>query len=99
MCGAYLSRLDNDRRLADHFYGKMHLGYAQMRKTWEGLQKELKEDRRRRGMRIEDHQGKMGMETEEDLAVEAASGVEDLEVEGLGERTLVTSVPRISCSV
>jgi len=42
VCGAYLSRLDNDRRLADHFYGKMHLGYAQMRKTWEGLQKELK---------------------------------------------------------
>ncbi|RMZ92401.1 hypothetical protein DV736_g355, partial [Chaetothyriales sp. CBS 134916] len=42
VCGAYLSRLDNDRRLADHFYGKMHLGYAQMRKTYESLQKELK---------------------------------------------------------
>lgn len=42
VCGAYLSRLDNDRRLADHFYGKMHLGYAQMRKTYEILQKELK---------------------------------------------------------
>lgn len=42
VCGAYLSRLDNDRRLADHFYGKMHLGYAQMRKTAEALQKELK---------------------------------------------------------
>ncbi|KAI9850524.1 MAG: splicing factor [Thelocarpon superellum] len=42
VCGAYLSRLDNDRRLADHFYGKMHLGYAQMRKTAETLQKELK---------------------------------------------------------
>jgi uncharacterized membrane protein YgcG len=42
VCGAYLSRLDNDRRLADHFYGKMHLGYAQMRKTYEGLQKDLK---------------------------------------------------------
>lgn len=42
VCGAYLSRLDNDRRLADHFYGKMHLGYAQMRKTYEGLAKELK---------------------------------------------------------
>ncbi|KAF2098355.1 LUC7-domain-containing protein [Rhizodiscina lignyota] len=41
VCGAYLSRLDNDRRLADHFYGKMHLGYAQMRKTYEQLQKEL----------------------------------------------------------
>ncbi|KAI9809575.1 MAG: hypothetical protein M1825_000007 [Sarcosagium campestre] len=42
VCGAYLSRLDNDRRLADHFYGKMHLGYAQMRKTADALQKELK---------------------------------------------------------
>lgn len=42
VCGAYLSRLDNDRRLADHFYGKMHLGYAQMRRTWEGLQRDLK---------------------------------------------------------
>ncbi|KAI9666104.1 MAG: splicing factor [Bathelium mastoideum] len=41
VCGAYLSRLDNDRRLADHFYGKMHLGYAQMRKTHDALQKEL----------------------------------------------------------
>ncbi len=42
VCGAYLSRLDNDRRLADHFYGKMHLGYAQMRKTAEALQKDMK---------------------------------------------------------
>ena len=42
VCGAYLSRLDNDRRLADHFYGKMHLGYAQMRKTADALQKDLK---------------------------------------------------------
>lgn len=42
VCGAYLSRLDNDRRLADHFYGKMHLGYAQMRKTYEAFPKELK---------------------------------------------------------
>nr|POE49024.1 u1 snrnp-associated protein [Quercus suber] len=42
VCGAYLSRLDNDRRLADHFFGKMHLGYAQMRKECERLAKELK---------------------------------------------------------
>lgn len=42
VCGAYLSRLDNDRRLADHFYGKMHLGYAQMRKTYDALPKEMK---------------------------------------------------------
>jgi len=42
VCGAYLSRLDNDRRLADHFYGKMHLGYAQMRKTYESFPKEIR---------------------------------------------------------
>lgn len=42
VCGAYLSRLDNDRRLADHFYGKMHLGYAAMRKTFDGFPRELK---------------------------------------------------------
>lgn len=42
VCGAYLSRLDNDRRLADHFYGKMHLGYANMRKTFEAFPKELR---------------------------------------------------------
>ncbi|KAF2200295.1 LUC7-domain-containing protein [Delitschia confertaspora ATCC 74209] len=42
VCGAYLSRLDNDRRLADHFFGKMHLGYASMRKAHDQLAKELK---------------------------------------------------------
>lgn len=42
VCGAYLSRLDNDRRLADHFYGKMHLGYAQMRKTFENFPREMR---------------------------------------------------------
>ena len=32
-CGAYLSRLDNDRRLADHFVGKIHMGYLEIQKT------------------------------------------------------------------
>lgn len=31
VCGAYLSILDSDRRLADHFQGKMHLGYLKLR--------------------------------------------------------------------
>ncbi|CCG83904.1 protein of unknown function [Taphrina deformans PYCC 5710] len=31
VCGAYLSKLDNDRRLADHFGGKLHQGYFRMR--------------------------------------------------------------------
>jgi DNA repair exonuclease SbcCD ATPase subunit len=47
VCGAYLSRLDNDRRLADHFYGKMHLGYAQMRKTYDAFPKEMRQGRGR----------------------------------------------------
>ncbi|KAK4149531.1 hypothetical protein C8A00DRAFT_18798 [Chaetomidium leptoderma] len=42
VCGAYLSRLDNDRRLADHFFGKMHLGFAQMRKAYDAFPKEMK---------------------------------------------------------
>ena len=53
VCGAYLSRLDNDRRLADHFYGKMHLGYAQMRKTYDAFPKELR-GRQRQPMSLND---------------------------------------------
>ncbi|CCF56128.1 hypothetical protein KAFR_0A06930 [Kazachstania africana CBS 2517] len=34
ICGAYLSRLDTDRRLADHFLGKVHLGYVKMREHY-----------------------------------------------------------------
>ncbi|KAK9464024.1 uncharacterized protein V1516DRAFT_669334 [Lipomyces oligophaga] len=41
VCGAYLSRLDNDRRLADHFTGKMHLGYAFMRAKHHELQERM----------------------------------------------------------
>ncbi|KAL2832699.1 hypothetical protein BJY01DRAFT_225813 [Aspergillus pseudoustus] len=42
VCGAYLSRLDNDRRLADHFFGKMHMGYSDMRKGYKKLSEEFK---------------------------------------------------------
>ncbi|KAF4554356.1 LUC7-like protein [Elsinoe fawcettii] len=43
VCGAYLSRLDNDRRLADHFFGRMHIGYAQMRKSHDALKEQLRD--------------------------------------------------------
>lgn len=42
ICGAYLSRLDTDRRLADHFMGKIHLGYVKMREDYELMRKRLK---------------------------------------------------------
>lgn len=37
ICSAYLSIADSDRRLADHFAGKMHLGYKKVRDTVEEL--------------------------------------------------------------
>ncbi|KZP12612.1 LUC7-domain-containing protein [Athelia psychrophila] len=46
VCGAYLSVLDSDRRLADHFGGKMHLGYHELRNM---LQK-FREEREQRKM-------------------------------------------------
>ncbi len=30
VCGSYLGIYDNDRRLADHFGGKLHLGFVKL---------------------------------------------------------------------
>ncbi|KAL6300144.1 hypothetical protein BKA93DRAFT_803094 [Sparassis latifolia] len=46
VCGAYLSVLDSDRRLADHFGGKMHLGYHELR----NMLIKFKEEREKRKM-------------------------------------------------
>ncbi|XP_020095790.1 putative RNA-binding protein Luc7-like 2 [Ananas comosus] len=54
ICGAFLSVYDNDRRLADHFGGKLHLGYMQIRDKLSELQEErnkrrkIEDDRRSR---------------------------------------------------
>ncbi|KAJ7698971.1 small nuclear ribonucleoprotein [Mycena rosella] len=40
VCGAYLSVLDSDRRLADHFGGKMHLGYHELRNMLSNFREE-----------------------------------------------------------
>ncbi|KAL9344875.1 hypothetical protein Peur_062550 [Populus x canadensis] len=47
ICGAFLSVYDSDRRLADHFGGKLHLGYMQIREKLTELQenKQRKVDR------------------------------------------------------
>ncbi|PFH58250.1 hypothetical protein XA68_13983 [Ophiocordyceps unilateralis] len=60
VCGAYLSRLDNDRRLADHFYGKMHLGYAQMRKAYDSFPKDMKSRVRQQPSMMMDGDGSSG---------------------------------------
>lgn len=45
VCGAYLSKLDNDRRLADHFGGKLHQGYFRMRTAADANDKVIAEKR------------------------------------------------------
>ncbi|GBG82939.1 hypothetical protein CBR_g36466 [Chara braunii] len=40
VCGAFLSIYDSDRRLADHFGGKLHLGYFQIREKLQEIREE-----------------------------------------------------------
>jgi len=55
ICSAYLGIHDNDRRLADHFGGKLHLGFIKIREKLDGLLATY-EDRKtkRREARIRD---------------------------------------------
>ncbi|KAL5703325.1 hypothetical protein ACHQM5_028428 [Ranunculus cassubicifolius] len=65
ICGAFLSVYDSDRRLADHFGGKLHLGYMQIREKLVELQEErdagrkvalrAEEDRRSKD-RVQEHE-------------------------------------------
>ncbi|KAH7432106.1 hypothetical protein KP509_07G008600 [Ceratopteris richardii] len=48
ICGAFLSVYDSDRRLADHFGGKLHLGYIQIREKLEDLKAAQEELRKLR---------------------------------------------------
>merc|ERR1712126_703333 len=43
VCSAYLGIHDNDRRLADHFGGKLHLGFIQIREKLVELSKNFDE--------------------------------------------------------
>ncbi|KAH0540646.1 hypothetical protein KQX54_018790 [Cotesia glomerata] len=46
VCSAYLGIHDNDRRLADHFGGKLHLGFIKIREKLAELEKTVEERRR-----------------------------------------------------
>uniref|UniRef100_A0A6B2LFN0 Uncharacterized protein n=1 Tax=Arcella intermedia TaxID=1963864 RepID=A0A6B2LFN0_9EUKA len=37
ICSCYLSKFDSDKRLADHFMGKLHMGYMAVREKFEEL--------------------------------------------------------------
>ncbi|KAL4089863.1 putative RNA-binding protein Luc7-like 1 isoform X2 [Metopolophium dirhodum] len=43
VCSAYLGIHDNDRRLADHFGGKLHLGFIKIREKLSELEKNYEE--------------------------------------------------------
>lgn len=43
VCSAYLGIHDNDRRLADHFGGKLHLGFIQIREKLADLKRRVNE--------------------------------------------------------
>ncbi|XP_006647483.1 U1 snRNP-associated protein usp106-like isoform X2 [Oryza brachyantha] len=46
ICGAFLSMYDSDRRLADHFGGKLHMGYMLIREKLPELQEEKNKRRK-----------------------------------------------------
>lgn len=48
VCSAYLGLHDNDRRLADHFGGKLHLGFIQIREKLDQLKKAVVEKQEKR---------------------------------------------------
>ncbi|XP_063748934.1 putative RNA-binding protein Luc7-like 1 isoform X2 [Eleginops maclovinus] len=48
VCSAYLGLHDNDRRLADHFGGKLHLGFIQIREKLDQLKKTVVEKQEQR---------------------------------------------------
>ncbi|GMP67868.1 hypothetical protein CsSME_00027709 [Camellia sinensis var. sinensis] len=65
ICGAFLSVYDSDRRLADHFGGKLHLGYMQIREKLA----ELQEERNKKRKALEDERRSKERSQERDRGV------------------------------
>ncbi|XP_056593281.1 LUC7 domain-containing protein isoform X1 [Triplophysa dalaica] len=58
VCSAYLGLHDNDRRLADHFGGKLHIGFIEIREKLEKLRKIVAEKHERMRMRRREERDK-----------------------------------------
>ncbi|XP_053325059.1 putative RNA-binding protein Luc7-like 2 isoform X2 [Spea bombifrons] len=50
VCSAYLGLHDNDRRLADHFGGKLHLGFIEIREKLDELKRLVAEKQEKRNL-------------------------------------------------
>ncbi|XP_023941302.2 putative RNA-binding protein Luc7-like 2 isoform X2 [Bicyclus anynana] len=57
VCSAYLGIHDNDRRLADHFGGKLHLGFITIRDKLAELKKTVDKRREERGVSERERSG------------------------------------------
>jgi len=63
VCSAYLGIHDNDRRLADHFGGKLHLGFIEIRHHLSELKKSVEERRLQREREREERRKEREQET------------------------------------
>ncbi|VAI58310.1 unnamed protein product [Triticum turgidum subsp. durum] len=90
ICGAFLSVYDSDRRLADHFGGKLHMGYMLIREKLSELQKRktkgtrwtelnMTEDPRKGAQNVIEHQAGTVIE-EIEAAVVTGTGIMTVEV-------------------
>lgn len=66
VCGAHLSIFDNDRRLADHFGGKMHIGYVKIRDRLRQLKEAARKRREERPVSRDDGDRSREREKERD---------------------------------
>ncbi|KNE57384.1 hypothetical protein AMAG_03106 [Allomyces macrogynus ATCC 38327] len=57
VCGAFLAATDEDKRIADHFVGKMHVGYQKIRTTLASLRERLRSYRRSGPGSVSSHGG------------------------------------------
>ncbi|XP_064636042.1 putative RNA-binding protein Luc7-like 2 isoform X2 [Lineus longissimus] len=73
ICSAYLGIHDNDRRLADHFGGKLHLGFITIRDKLEELKISVAERRKQRELEREERRKERAKEREEGAAARRQS--------------------------
>ncbi|XP_067005739.1 putative RNA-binding protein Luc7-like 2 isoform X1 [Anabrus simplex] len=65
VCSAYLGIHDNDRRLADHFGGKLHLGFIKIREKLAELEKTVEERKQQKRQEMKDRDREREREREE----------------------------------
>ncbi|KAL3679989.1 hypothetical protein R1sor_022945 [Riccia sorocarpa] len=82
ICGAFLSIYDSDRRLADHFGGKLHLGYMQIREKLV----DLREERTKARKPENEGDDEKSREKSRERSVRATSREVDKEKDGERER-------------